>query len=205
MALCQLQSRPDMYGLGIRVAFYIQWFGAALMTCIDEADLSDIRLFGIILSAAITLAMIVQAANNSLRSADIYITLLLAAGIYLPLVPIYIWKGFTLCHPYWNPLRYSREQPPIVFLYFNFVLLASIASIGIWFYTSFIPSDMPDCDQYGFFFGKVSFDNQAYVAFNAILYIVIILVCVGILIGGMGCKVSMWEREKHRRRVRHPR
>lgn len=203
MALCQYPARPEMYGLGIRIAFYVQWAGLALLDYLSTEDLQPIRLLAILLSSAATLGLVIQLAKEDLEPAEIYIVHLLAVGTYLFLVPIYIWRALTLCNSYWNPRRWSRERPAPVYKLLNFLLVAALAGIGIWFYTSYLPG-LPDgsCSQYGFFFGRVSLRNTVYVAFNSILYILIAIVCVGILLMSAGWDIQVWAKVRRKRKTR---
>jgi hypothetical protein len=202
MALCYIEGRPEMYGLGIRIAFYLQWAGVTLLTYFDERSLPDIRLLGLLLSGAMSLSLVIQVANDRLQPADIYISLLLAAGIFIFLVPIYVWRALTLCNPYWNPLRWIRENQIPAVRFAHFGLVVAVASLATWYYTTFLPSWDNDCEQYGFFFTKVSLHNTPYIAFNAILYILMIVVCAGILLQKVGFEVYIWTKEKRRKRIR---
>lgn len=204
MALCQLRGRPDMYGLGIRIAVYTQWFGAVIMSHVDESYLPNIRILGILLSAAIVISLIIQAIGKTLQAADVYITLLLATGLYIPLVPVYFLRGLTLCHPRWDPLRWSAEQPAPAVAICNFVLLLVVASVGVWYYTTFLPGARRGCMQYGFFFSRVSLGNNAFIAFGAILYISMVIICTGAILRITGFKVRNWRRARRRaRRARY--
>jgi hypothetical protein len=230
MAVCEIPGRPDLYGLGIRVAFYIQWTGAVVVSFVDESEIADIRFIGVLLSAAVTLSIIICASsspsfstsnvsstndydtngNPPLQPADVYISLLLAAGMYLFLVPPYVFRAFTLCNPYWNPLQRRGEPPALgtVFRWCNFLLLLAVSSVGVWFYTTFLPqwwgrAGGDGCDQYGFFFSNISLDNRAYVAFNALLYILILVVCAGIIFVKSGCCSMIYTEKRKRRKVRY--
>lgn len=203
MALCQYAARPEMYGLGIRISFYLQWAGLALLDYLSTEDLYPIRLLAILLSAAATLGLIIQLAKDLLRPAEIYIVFLLAIGTYLFLVPIYIWRGLTLCNPYWNPRRWSRERPAPIYKLSNYLLVVVLTGIGIWFWITYLPG-LPDgsCSQYGFFFGRVSLRNTVYIAFNAMLYVVIAVVCVGILLMNAGWQIPVWAKTRRKRKTR---
>ncbi|KAI8228128.1 hypothetical protein K4K55_007640 [Colletotrichum sp. SAR 10_96] len=82
MDSCQVQGRSDLYGLGLRVAFYIQWFGAIIVEYLEVADLPDIRLIGLLFSAAAFFGLIVKVTVTTLQPADVYIVFLLAMGIW---------------------------------------------------------------------------------------------------------------------------
>lgn len=230
MTVCEIPGRPDLYGLGIRTAFYIQWSAAVLVAFLDESELPPIRHLGLLLSAASTLSIIITASSSPpftssslqptssspltlpdtppLQPADVYITLLLASGIYLPLIPPSFVRLLTLCSPYWNPFRFLRERPSPASRACSFLLLLAVSSVAVWFYTTFLPgwwgrSDADGCDQYGFLFAPISLDDRAYVVFNALLYIVIIVACVGVMLSKVGCTVRTWAKERKRRKVRY--
>ncbi|KAJ0326438.1 hypothetical protein COL5a_006948 [Colletotrichum fioriniae] len=176
MASCQVQGEPDLYGLGIRVAFYIQWFGAIVIEYLDMSDLPDMRLIGLLFSAAAFLGLVIRLSveARSVQPADVYIVLLLAMGIYIPLVPLYLWKAATCFNRYWDPFRWSKETPSPAYKGLNFTLLLAISSLGVWYWCSFVPENDCSSEQYGFFFSRVSLGNKAFVAFNAIMYFVIL-------------------------------
>ncbi|KAJ5009943.1 hypothetical protein K4K57_007990 [Colletotrichum sp. SAR 10_99] len=185
MDSCQVQGRSDLYGLGLRVAFYIQWFGAIIVEYLEVADLPDIRLIGLLFSAAAFFGLIVKVTVTTLQPADVYIVFLLAMGIYFFLVPLYIWKALTCFNPYWNPFRWAKEDPSPAFKGLSFTLLLALTALGIWFWCS--------CVKLG---------NKAFVAFNAILCFAILLVCVVVLLLKMGWKIPFWRQRRKKRRIR---
>ncbi|KAK1998406.1 hypothetical protein LX36DRAFT_33981 [Colletotrichum falcatum] len=202
MASCQVQGEPGLYGLGIRVAFYIQWFGAIVVEYLEVADLPDMRLLGLLFSAAAAIGLVVRLSVAVLQPADVYIVLLLATGIYVFLVPLYVWKAVTCFRPYWDPFRWSEETPSPAFKGLNFTLLLAVTSLAIWYWCAFVPGNPCSSEQYGFLFSRVSLGNKGFVASNAIMHLVILLACVLILLLKIGWKVPYWrERRKKKRRV----
>nr|WOD46607.1 hypothetical protein [Trichoderma atroviride] len=204
MASCGHPGRPDMYGLGIRLGIYIQWFGEILVEFFDEADVSDIRLLGLLLSGGIILGLLVAIASRDVQPADIYIVLQLAAGCYIFLIPIYIWNTLSCCDPKWDPLNWAGEIKMPVYGISNVMLLTVISAIGIWFFVTYIPTKGRQCEQFGFFFAKIKLDNTAFVVVNIAIYVAIILVCVAIALSWMG----FWDSQllvhrRHRRRRSH--
>ncbi|EGR44300.1 uncharacterized protein TRIREDRAFT_112372 [Trichoderma reesei QM6a] len=169
MVSCGREGRPDLYGLGIRLGFYLQWFGEILVEFFDQADVSDIRLLGFLLSGAIVLALLVQVADQRAQGADIYIMLQLAAGSYIFLVPMYIWKALTCCDRRWDPLGQTREAKMAVFNVSTMLLLVIISALHLWFFGTYMPTKGRQCGYYGFFFAKVKLDNTAYVVINIIV------------------------------------
>ena len=192
-----------MYGLGIRIAFYTQWFGAIFMSHIDEVYLPPVRLLGLLLSSAAVLSLILQAIRQNLHAVEIYILLLLVTGLYMPLVPVYTVRGLTLCHPACKPLCWSEERQSYAMRNFYFVIALVVPSVGVWLFTTFLPRLEDKCLHFGFFFAKVPLENAAFIAFNAIVYISMLLICAGILLENLGFKVANWRRAKHK--VRHAR
>ncbi|KAK1580602.1 uncharacterized protein LY79DRAFT_671666 [Colletotrichum navitas] len=201
MASCQVQGEPGLYGLGIRVAFYIQWFGAIVVEYLDVADLPDMRLLGLLFSAAALIGLVVRLSAAALQPADVYIVLLLATGVYIFLVPLYAWKAVTCFRPYWDPFRWSSETPTPAFKGLNFALLLAVTSLAIWYWCAFVPENPCSSEQYGFLFSRISLGNKGFIASNAILYLVILLACALILLLKIGCKVPYWRARRKKRRV----
>ncbi|OLN86307.1 hypothetical protein CCHL11_09365 [Colletotrichum chlorophyti] len=199
---CQVEGKPELYGLGIRVTFYIQWFGAIAVEYLEVADLPDIRLIGLLFSAAAFLGLIIQSSMTTLQPVDTYIVLLLAMGIYIFLVPLYVWKALTCFNPHWNPFRWSKETPTPAFKVLNFTLLLAITSFAVWYWCAYVPENACSTDQYGFFFSRVSLANKPFIAFNAIMYLVILLVCFVILLLKVGWEVPFWRGKKKKRRTK---
>ncbi|KAK2011667.1 hypothetical protein LZ32DRAFT_618977 [Colletotrichum eremochloae] len=202
MASCQVQGEPGLYGLGIRVAFYIQWFGAIVVEYLEVADLPDMRFLGLLFSAAALIGLVVRLSAATLQPADVYIVLLLATGIYIFLVPLYAWKAVTCFRPYWDPFRWSKETPSPAFKGLNFTLLLAITSLAIWYWCTFAPDNPCSSKQYGFLFSRISLGNKGFIASNAIMYFVILLACVLILLLKVGWKVPYWRERRNKRRVR---
>lgn len=202
-ALCPTTGRPEMYGLGIRCAFYVQWFGAVLVEYIDEDDLPDVRSLGAFLSAAATTGLIIQVAQSKLQTMDIYIVLLLAVGIFFFLIPIHVWRVLTRCNPNLDPFRLSKERHGIVYKFATFLLLVADASVGTWFYTTYLPRLNQSCRQYAFVFGKVDIENKVYIAFTAIFYICILLACACVIVFYPCCQIRTFIDERYWSRVKY--
>ncbi|KAL9942083.1 hypothetical protein D7B24_008426 [Verticillium nonalfalfae] len=205
MQLCQAVGRPSLYGLGIRLAFYVQWFGALAAEYIEIADMCDVRLLGLLLSAATLLGLVAQLAAAHLAPIDVYIALLLVTGIYLPLAPLWLWKAATRCHARYDPLRWSRETPSPAFRGLDFALLLALAGLGTWFWTSRVPGGDDDACRrahVGFFFAPVRLGNRLFMAFHALLYIATMLVCAGIMLVKAGWRIPVWQERRRRRKTR---
>lgn len=206
MASCGHQGRPDMYGLGIRLGIYLQWFGEILVEFFDEADVSDIRLLGLLLSGGVILGLLVAIAGQDVQLADVYIVLQLAAGCYIFLIPIYLWNTLSCCNPKWDPLKWTGEIKMPVYGISHMILLIVISAVGIWFFATYIPTKGRQCEQYGFFFAKIKLDNAAFIVVNLIIYVTIILICVAIALSWTGFWDGQFQiHRQHRRRRSHRR
>ena len=112
MAVCQFSGNSDMYGLGIRLGYYLQWFGAIFASWIAPSEVNSLRFSIDLFVAATFLALVILTANDadSLEPVEIYIVLLLMFGAYLALVPIYLLRMVTRCDPYWDPSRVAAGE-----------------------------------------------------------------------------------------------
>lgn len=188
MSVCKGQDRPDMYGLGIRMASYVQWLAAIVFQRIGPESLPEIRLLGLLLSGGITIGLLHQLHQGELDAAAIYLLLLLATGPHMFLVPVYIWRVSTCCDPFWDPLEGYGEQQLRVFRVLNCGLVLTASSVGVWFNTTHLPALQRGCVQYGFFFGKASLDNNApFAALNALIYLLMMLTC-GSIMASKACR-----------------
>ncbi|PKK45390.1 hypothetical protein CI102_10076, partial [Trichoderma harzianum] len=163
MNSCGREGRPDMYGLGIRLGIYFQWFGEIIVEFFDDTDVSDIRLLGLLLSGAVVLALLVEIVNHNVQAADIYIMLQLAGGSYIFLIPIYIWKTLTCCDRKWDPLKWTREIHVPVYGVSTMIVMVIISSLQLWFFSTYMPTRGHQCEYYGFFFTKVKLDNVGFI------------------------------------------
>ncbi|KAK7430689.1 hypothetical protein QQZ08_002733 [Neonectria magnoliae] len=192
-----------MYGLGIRTAFYIQWLGAVIVEYIEEDDLPDLRFLGAFLSAAATTSLLVRVFREQLQPMDIYITLLLAIGFFFFQMPLHVWRVLTRCNPNLDPFRLSKEQHGLVYQASTFALLVTNASVGTWYYTSYLPALDRDCRQYAFVFGKTNLEDKRYIAFTAMFYISVLVACVAVLLFHPCCQFQEDPRHYSRVRRRH--
>lgn len=190
-----------MYGLGIRLSFYTQWFAALAFEHNGPESLPEIRLLGLLLSAAVTIGLIVQLVGGALDAAGVYVLLLLGTGSHLFLVPVYASRALSCCNPYWDPLAWSREEQLRVFRVLNFALVLTAASVGVWFFATYLPGLDRGCRQFGFFFSQASLDHNApFVAVNAALCILAVVGCVSVVLM-KACFVPAYPRRRRRRRV----
>lgn len=192
-----------MYGLGIGLAFYIQWIGVTAVEYIDESQLAPVRLLGLALSASTFIGLLCQGPAGHLSLAEVYLVLLLAMGIYLFTVPVYLWKAVTRFNPYWDPFRCTDEEQSPIYRIMDFSLMLALSCVGVWFWCAFVTDREADCDTYGFFFSRVAIENKVFKAFNALVYLVILLASIGVLLLRAGRELDIFKKKKKKpRRIR---
>ncbi|KAF2272035.1 uncharacterized protein EI97DRAFT_237369 [Westerdykella ornata] len=184
MAVCNFTGNGDMYGLGIRLGYYLQWFSAIFAAWMARSEVKGLRFSIDVFVAASFLALIILTVRdvNSLEPVEVYIVLLLMFGAYLALVPIYIWRMCTGCDPFWDPTRYPIVNPGALAANLSFILLIGVLVYQYWFWFARVPSlDKRNCQEYGFLFGQVRLNSKASVVVNALLYAFLGLICLYLL------------------------
>lgn len=194
--------KPELYGLGIRVAIYLEWLGIIWFNYIDQTALPDLRLLGLCLSGSMTLAVLIQSVDGFLRASETYVMIVLATGGTLFLVPVYIWRVMTGCRSYWNPLYWTEEEPLRISRFINFAIVLIGACVAVRFFAGILPHLNDSCQQYGFMFSKVSLDNWAFIALNSMLHVAVVAVCALILVADCGPSLPRESSRRRRRRRR---
>ncbi|CAN9432283.1 unnamed protein product [Alternaria sp. RS040] len=76
MASCEVSGTSDMYGLGIRVGFYLQWMSAPAAAWIAPGETSSLRTANAFFVSATFIGLIIETALNHLDVVEIYVILL---------------------------------------------------------------------------------------------------------------------------------
>ncbi|EEU39212.1 uncharacterized protein NECHADRAFT_43997 [Fusarium vanettenii 77-13-4] len=160
--LCLLPGRPELYGVGIRTAFYIQWLGSLIIELLSEEHLMDMRFISVFSSAAALTALIIGAAQGKLHPLDVYFLLLFAMGFFLFLIPLRTWQLVTRCQPHLDPFFLSEEDHGVFYNLMTVTILAGNTAMGAWYYTTFLPRLDRDCWEVVFVLGKVDLENRGY-------------------------------------------
>lgn len=97
---CEIPGHPDTYGLGIRLAFYVQWFGLVVLTScsagIGAAAALELHFLHGLTTAAAAVGLAINI-NNGLAPAEVLVVLVLACGALYFWVPVYVWRLATCC------------------------------------------------------------------------------------------------------------
>ncbi|KAF1997790.1 hypothetical protein P154DRAFT_524525 [Amniculicola lignicola CBS 123094] len=208
MAVCKFEGNSDMYGLGIRLGYYFQWYGAIFAAWLAPSEVRGLRFTIDAFVSASFLALIILTAGDikSLEPAETYIVLLLMFGAYLALIPIYIWRILTACDPYWDPSRYPLVRYSALSANLSFILLIGVLVYQYWFWFNRVPDlNQYNCQQYGFVLGQVRLNSKASVVLNALMYFMIGLICLYLLllkVRAIAGRPDPMERRKKRKMSR---
>ena len=184
MAVCSFSGNTDMYGLGIRIGFYLQWFAVDLASWLAPSEVNGIRLTNSIFIAATFLALIIQVSIkvSNLQVVEVYIILLLTFGYYLFFVPLYTWRLLIGYDPALDPFRFPHVWPGQVYSALNFLLIVAVASFQLWFWFARVPQlNGQNCPEYGFFFAKIRMNKKGFEVLNIIFYFLLLSSCAIVL------------------------
>ena len=199
MAVCAFDGNADMYGIGIRIGFYLQWYGTILASWLAPSEVPGFRFSISIFIAATFVALLIQIIRDvsSLEVVEVYIILLLTFGYYLFFVPLFIWRLLTRCNPAFDPSRYPRVPSGAVFSVLNFLLLVAVASFQLWFWYARVPAlDQRTCQEYGFFFAKERLNKKVFMTVNVVFYLLLLIFCVLILLISLGKRIGLLEEQE---------
>jgi hypothetical protein len=198
MGPCNFNGNSDMYGLGIRLGFYLQWFAGVLANLLVEGkdrerraamkdEVKGVRFTLALFVAATFLALLIQTIVDvrNLQVVDVYVTLLLTFGAYLSLIPIYLWRIVTCFKAEWDPTRFPRVASGAVYTNLTLCLLLAVTSFQLWFWFARVPqlTGLP-CQEYGFLFTKVQLNSVASRLLNIILSFLLGLLAFYLLLVG---------------------
>lgn len=203
MAACQIPGHADAYGLGIRISFYLQWFGMIITSWISESDALNFKFLNglTILATSIGLAL----NFDVLQPAEIYVVLLILCGTLYFLFPVFIWRTLTCCRPWWDPERWTRMKLSWLFRTATTIMFGILLGLQIWFWCSGVyirpPGTDTSCQQYGFLLGQLQLDGSALTAINIIIHIAMLTLSVWLFCDwiGMFDECRWWRRRKKRK------
>jgi hypothetical protein len=201
---CAFPGKPEFYGLGIRVAFYLLWFAAIIASWVARPVVPQIRMVLTLFVAAVFLATVLATGSSQLQTIEIYLLTLLFYGAYYAYIPLYLWRLASGCSPFWNPYGWRRIEPSRAWSLANFLLLVATTSFQLWFWTTGInvePNrDDDGCPEWGFFFAPVLLRNPLFIALNIVITVVI-LVCsvVHLMFDVNMIQPPRWLRKKNRK------
>lgn len=211
MAVCHISVNAGTYGVGIRIAFYLQWFGMIITSWAPKPDvLNLLNCTNALTTAATSIGLVMN--FDRLQPVEIYIVLLLTCGALYFTIPIYLWRLVTCCRPWWDPGRWTRIRTGWLFRVSTFSTYGALLSLHIWLWCRGIHvkkktgSDLDteiECEQFGFLFAQIRLDDPGLATVNIIIHLAIFLVGTGVSANRIGIfECCYWDRSQKRRRWR---
>lgn len=210
MAACHITVNSGSYGVGIRIAFYLQWFGMIVASWALESGALNLKFINALTTAATSIGLVLNL--NKLQPVEIYIVLLLTCGTLYFTVPIYLWRLVTCCRPWWDPERWTRINVGWLFRVLTYSMYGALLSLHIWFWCKGVrqrrvldPELATDteCEQFGFLFGQAKLDGPGMAISNLIFHLTILLVGTGVFANRVGIfEGYYWDKSRKRRRWR---
>ncbi len=205
LAVCIIAGTPSLYGLGIRVSFYLLWFFTLIGERLHERHAQVPRAVELVLAYAVFLALAMAAAAGYLFAAEVYIALLLISTTVYLLVP----RHTTDLVAWIRPDLGLGTRGQFGFLGAArclFVLI--VISLHMWFWGTGVESEsmgrnLGPCQppqQVGFAFGPVEMRSGGFRAMNVLLMLA--LLTGGVIIGSMKAGVIRQKRPRRRRRAK---
>jgi hypothetical protein len=179
---CETPGNSDMYGIGIRLGYYLQWFGSILAAWIAQGEVNSLRLTNLFFVTATFMALLIQVArghssrDGGLEAPEIYIILLMTFGSSWSLVPILLWRFLTCFEPSRDLTRWPKAEPAskVTNILYTTLLLA-VLSFQIWFWSNRISDgSSTGCPSYGFLFSRVQLQQPALRWLNVTLSVILL-------------------------------
>ncbi|KAK4241003.1 hypothetical protein C8A03DRAFT_41518 [Achaetomium macrosporum] len=193
--VCTITGSPNLYGLGIRVSFYLLWFFIPLAERWHERHAQVPRTAELILAYAVFIGLVLAVSDGYLFAVEVYVALLLISTTVFLLVPRHTRYFVGWIRPDLG-LGTRRGSFGIVgAIRFLFVLI--VVSLHLWFWSSGVESTSIDrnlrnlggccpCQppqQLGFAFGPVDMHSGGFRTTNGLLMLGLLL--GGLLVGAM--------------------
>jgi len=194
-----------MYGLGIRLGFYITWLSGILAGWLAPDEVKGIAFTLDVFVFATFLALVIQVALDSLKLVEVYIVLLLTFGNYIALVFYWIWRILTRFNPYLDPSRSPRVRTSRTTSDLRTLLLLAVVAFQLWFWLGLVPVKVSEleCPEYGILFTKLDLDNTALRVTNIVLNFLlgtILIYCIVLRFGEPG-RASTTRKRTGRKRL----
>lgn len=210
-AVCAIPGSPDIYGLGIRLSFYLLWFAALIGERFDGRYVKVLRAAELTLAYAVVVGLCMTADGGYLFAAEVYITMLLISTTVYLLIPRHTTDLVAWVRP---DLRLAYQHDGfgvVVTLRCLFVLM--VVGLQLWFWGTGVDSAEIDrnlraqgggCQapqQFGFAFGPLELHGGGYRALNVVLMLA--LLAGGMIVGVMKARVINGRVSRRRRRAKY--
>jgi len=227
---CTIIDKPEFYGLGIRISFYLLWFGLTIARWIHDPNMFLVLLgTHFMFACSVFFGLIAGLANSAgLSAAEVYLDMLFVSGLACyARIPYYTWRVATAFRAeldsgfyyYHLGLRERmQEMGPSIFAFLETGLMACTIAVQLWFWcvgvesASFHNNGKDSTGQYcelqqqvGFVFRPAELRSPGFRAFNSILMFAVMGGTIVVELAEQGCISSEGgssRRARRRRRCR---
>lgn len=223
---CSISGNSEIYGLGIRVSFYLLWFSLTLSRWIPSPDLFLVVLgTHFVFATAVFFGLVITAANaKTLSAAEVYVTIMLISALTCyERVPYCIWRMATAFRKeldnrvyYFHHGLVGRENMagPNIFVITETSLLGCVVGLQLWFFISGVESvalyDVGTApggarcalrEQYGFLFTASDLRSAGFRALNIILILAVVIGSMVVSLADRGLILPQNKRRKRRQKL----
>ncbi|KAI1763553.1 hypothetical protein GGR53DRAFT_467202 [Hypoxylon sp. FL1150] len=182
---CEINGHADVYGLGIRLGFYLQWFGVILASWIAPSEVHSIRHANAIFLAATLLSLI--ALRDALAVPESYVVLLFLFGSTLYAIPkVLLRYAVRCCGPRCALATYSTSPPRRkTFGFLWSVLVLAETFFLLWFTFTRVATleEEGRCVRYGFLFAKMRLHGEGFLhLFLGVLGFLMVSAFIGLMV-----------------------
>jgi hypothetical protein len=178
-ATCEISGNSDMYGLGIRIGFYLQWLSSPVSAWIAEKETSSLRSANALFKTATFIGLIIETVLNHLDVVEIYIILLLGFGTQYYRLIVMLWRIVTHFNAKWDPTRFMRMPTPSKMFWFsNSHLQVAQIIFQLWFWIYKIPRTENKCQRFGFALFRIGLTSSGFRILNIILMVALLVLTV---------------------------
>lgn len=162
---CGYEGNSDIYGLGIRVGIYLQWFATWLSTAFVPEEMLGTTVANSIFLIAISVATLILCSSASANPVtDMFIMLTIFA------VSVYFLYSISWLGRHFGPSstrNFDFEDSSAVGEFIKVVLAMCMASISIWFWFRGIHNfSATPCGSFTFVFAKLSIFGRVRVMYQ---------------------------------------
>lgn len=211
--VCIIAGNSDLYGLGIRMSFYLLWFAVLIGERFQEQHAKVLRGAELILAYAVFLGLAMATSSGYLFAAEAYIALLLISTTVYLLVPRHTSDLVAWIRPDLGLGSQHAGFGIIATARCLFVLI--VITLHMWFWGTGVDSASIDrmlreqgggCQppqQFGFAFSPVELRLGGFRALNVLLMLA--LLAGGVIVGAMKAGVMRTKKSRRRRRAKYVR
>jgi len=211
--ICTITGTPSLYGLGIRVSFYLLWFFVLFGERCHELHAQVPRAVELILAFSVFLGLVIAVSGGYLFAVEVYIALLLISTTVYLLVPRHTTDLVAWVRP---DLGIGTKRGTCGFFgAARCLFVLTVISMNLWFWSTGVDSASIDwnlrnpggccpCEpplQVGFAFGPVDMYSGGFRAMNVLLMLA--LLAGGVVIGCMKAGVIWRKKSRRRRRAKY--